>query len=90
MTDTKRKKKVKGINVVTLYYTDSNGISVPLNYRLVNKLEGKTKHEYFLEMLAEVKGWGLKPATVTGDSWYASKNNLNVLKDKGTCEDCLP
>jgi len=79
----KHKKTVKGINVVTLYYTDSKGVSVPLNYRLVNKLEGKTKHEYFLEMLTEVMAWGLKPATVTGDSWYASKDNLNVLKDKG-------
>ncbi len=33
-------------------------------------------------MLAEVKAWGLKPLIVTGDSWYASKENLNVLKDK--------
>lgn len=57
-------------------------MSVPVNYRIVNKQEGKTKHEYFLEMLAEVKAWGLKPSIVTGDSWYASKENLNVLKDK--------
>ncbi len=78
----KHKKTVKGINVVTLYYTDLKGVSVPVNYRLVNKQEGKTKHELFLEMLAEVKAWGLKPGTVTGDSWYASKENLNVLKDK--------
>jgi hypothetical protein len=79
----KHHKTVKGINVVTLYYTDLNGVSVPVNYRIVNKQEGKTKHEYFLEMLAEVTAWGLKPATVTGDSWYASKENLNTLKDKG-------
>jgi hypothetical protein len=78
----KHKKTVKGINLVTLYYTDPNGVSVPVNYRLVNKIEEKTKHDYFLEMLAEVRAWGLKPATVTGDSWYASKENLNVLKDK--------
>ena len=78
----KHKKTVKGINVVTLYYTDLKGVSVPVNYRIVNKQEGKTKHEYFLEMLAEVKAWGLKPSIVTGDSWYASKENLNVLKDK--------
>jgi hypothetical protein len=79
----KHHKTVKGINVVTLYYTDLNGVSVPVNYRIVNKQEGKTKHEYFLEMLAEVTAWGLKPATVTGDSWYAAKENLNTLKDKG-------
>jgi hypothetical protein len=79
----KHKKTVKGINLLTLYYTDTKGVSVPVNYRLVNKQERKTKHEYFLEMLTEVMTWGLKPATVTGDSWYASKENLNVLKDKG-------
>ncbi|AUB41685.1 IS4 transposase [Nostoc flagelliforme CCNUN1] len=33
-------------------------------------------------MLAEVEAWGLKPSVVTGDSWYASKDNLNILKDK--------
>jgi hypothetical protein len=78
----KHKKVVKGINVVTLYYTDLNGVSIPANYRIVNKNERKTKHDYFLEMLAEVEAWGLKPSVVTGDSWYASKDNLNILKDK--------
>ena len=43
----KHHKVVKGINLITLYYTDVNGISVPVNYRVVNKKEGKTKHEYF-------------------------------------------
>jgi hypothetical protein len=33
----KHKKTVKGINVVTLYYTDVKGMSLPVNYRLVNK-----------------------------------------------------
>lgn len=78
----KHKKVVKGINIVTLYYTDPNGVSVPVNYRLVNKKEGQTKHDYFLEMLTEVEAWGLKPSVITGDSWYASSKNLNVLKDK--------
>lgn len=55
---------------------------MPVNYRLVNKQEKKTKHEHFLEMLIEGPDWGLKPAMVTGDSWYASKENLNFLKDK--------
>lgn len=78
----KHHKIVKGINLITLYYTAPNGVSIPVNYRMVNKQEGKTKHEYFLEMLEEVISWGLKPSTVTGDSWYASKDNLNFLKDK--------
>ncbi|ELS32247.1 transposase IS4 family protein [Pseudanabaena biceps PCC 7429] len=31
-------------------------------------------------MLAEVIAWGLKPAFVTGDSWYASAENLEYIK----------
>ncbi len=46
----KHKKIVKGINLITLFYTDINGISVPINYRLVNKSENKTKNDYFHEM----------------------------------------
>ncbi len=33
-------------------------------------------------MLDEVKAWGLKPETVTGDSWYAAKETMNVKKRK--------
>ena len=50
---------VKGINLITLYYTDSHGRSFPVNYRIYDKAEGKTKNDYFLEMLSEVLSWGL-------------------------------
>jgi SRSO17 transposase len=77
----KHKKTVKGINVVTLYYTDVKG-TLPVNYRLVNKKSGQTKHDYFLEMMAEVIAWGLKPSTVTGDSWYGKIKTLTTLKTR--------
>jgi len=32
-------------------------------------------------MLAEVLTWGLKPAFVTGDSWYSSVENLKIVKN---------
>jgi urease beta subunit len=67
----KHQRTVKGINLITLYYTDILGHS----YR-----EGKTKNDYFLEMVDEVKRWGVKPAWVTGDSWYASLLNLKFLR----------
>ena len=57
----------KGINIVTLYYRDSSGKSVPINYRIYDKKEGKTKNDYFREMFEEVVTWGLKPWLVTGD-----------------------
>lgn len=77
----KHHRVVKGINLITLYYTDTNGVSVPVNYRLNDKQDGKTKHDYFREMIAEVIEWGIKPAMITADSWYASVGTLTRLKN---------
>ncbi len=63
----KHHRVVKGIQLITLYYTDGLGKSVPINYRLYNKQEGKTKNDYLREMITEVLNWGLKPKTVTTD-----------------------
>ena len=83
-------KTIKGINLITLFYTDPNGISVPINYRLYNsvpinyrlynKEDNLSKNDYFRLMLSEVVAWGLRPSYVTGDSWYSSKENLKFLK----------
>jgi hypothetical protein len=56
---------VKGLNLITLYYTDPNGVSVRVNYRINDKTDGKTKHDYFRDMLFEVIGWGYKELTQT-------------------------
>ncbi len=53
-----------------------------MNYRLCNKSEGKTKNDYFHEMLLEVLAWGLSPKWVTGDSWYASLANLKFIRNQ--------
>ncbi len=58
----KHHRVIKGINLVTLYYTDIAGRHMPVNYRICDKYEGKTKNDYFREMLLEVLAWGLKPA----------------------------
>ncbi|WP_320073225.1 transposase [Nostoc sp. MG11] len=76
-------RAVKGIQLITLYYTDLSGKSVPINYRIYNKQEGKTKNDYLQEMITEVSVWGLSPKTVTTDSWYSSQKNLKFFKDKG-------
>jgi len=72
---------VKGINLITLYYTDPHGQHQPVNFRVYDKTEGKTKNDYFLDMLAEVLTWGLNPAFVTGDSWYSCVKNLKTIKN---------
>ena len=38
-------------------------------YEGICKTDGKTKNDYFQDMLAEVLAWGLEPAVVTGDAW---------------------
>ena len=76
----KHKRTVKGINLITLYYTDTNGQHLPVNFRVYDKSEGKTKNDYFRDMLEEVLAWGLEPAFVTGDSWYSGVDNLKRVK----------
>ncbi len=76
----KHHRTVKGINLITLYYTDPQGHHQPVNYRLYDKAEGKTKNDYFQEMLAEVLSWGLEPSWVTGDSWYSGVSNLKLIR----------
>ena len=78
----KHHRTIKGIQLITVYYTDLAGKSVPINYRIYNKQEGKTKNEYLREMVKEVLDWGVQPRVVTTDSWYSSQENLQLLKNK--------
>lgn len=77
----KHHRVVKGLNLITLYYTDPQGRSLPVNYRVYDKTENKTKNGYFLDMLAQVLEWGLQPDFMTGDSWYSCVNNLKTVKN---------
>ncbi len=36
---------VKGLNLITLYYSDPQGRSLPVNYRVYDKAEGKTNFQ---------------------------------------------
>ena len=69
------------MNLITLYYSDVDGNSIPINYRIYDKKDGKTKNDYFQEMLVEVIAWGLKPRLVTGDSWYSGVENLKFIRN---------
>ena len=79
----KHKRTVKEINFITLFYTDINGISVPVNFRIYDKSVAKTKNDYFLEMLTEILSWGVNPSWITGDSWYSSVSNLKFIRKLG-------
>jgi hypothetical protein len=79
----KHGRAVKGVCLVTLLYTDPKGASLPVNFRLVDKAEGKTKNELFREMVREVPGWGLRPSVGSADSWYSGVENLKFLRKAG-------
>jgi hypothetical protein len=78
----KHHRTVKGIGLITLLYTDLKGVSLPVNFRLYDKQAGKTKNDYFQEMVKEVLLWGLRPGIVTADSWYASTANFKFLRNQ--------
>jgi hypothetical protein len=75
-------KAVKGINLVVLFYTDASGMGMPVNFRLVDKQTTVTKHELFQQMYLEVCQWGLAPAWVSFDAWYASLDTLKFLRNQ--------
>ena len=79
-------KPLPGLNLNLLVYCLDSGVhhNMPINYRICDKSEGKTKNDYFREMLIEVLAWGLKPAFVTGDSWYSCVKNLKTIKNHQT------
>ncbi len=79
----KHKKTIKGINLITLYYTDGKGHSFPVNYRVYNQADGKTKNDYLREMVEEVIQWGIQPLNITTDAWYSSRKNLKFFRNKG-------
>lgn len=54
---------------------------MPVDYRIYDPAEGKTKNDYFREMLAEVLAWGLRPAFATGDGGYSGGDNLKTVKN---------
>ena len=41
----KHHRVVRGINLITLYYTDPQGRHQPINYRIYDKTENKTKNK---------------------------------------------
>jgi hypothetical protein len=57
---------------------------VPIDYRVFDKdRDGKTKNDHFAEMLLEAFERGFNPELVCFDSWYASVENLKLIRSVG-------
>jgi putative transposase len=78
----KHKKPVRGINLITLLWSDGDR-KIPVDYRVFNRLDGKTKHDHFWEMLLMARGRGFAPEYVLFDNWYASVGNLKQVAHYG-------
>jgi hypothetical protein len=79
----KHGRVVKGINLISLLWTDGEA-RLPCDFRIYNKKEdGLTKNHHFRDMLGEAQERGFSPELVAFDSWYASLENLKLVRDNG-------
>lgn len=76
----KHQQVVKGINVVTLLWTDGTSI-VPVDFRVYDRQhDEKTKNDHFRDMLNTAKERGFAPHCVLFDSWYSGMGNLKHVR----------
>ena len=80
----KHQRVLRGINLVTLAWTDGDAV-YPTDYRLVDPAEApkRTKNDHFREMLATARGRGFAPRYVCFDSWYSGLDNLEAVRACG-------
>ena len=72
---------VKGINLITLYYTDSHGNHQPVNFRVYDKSENKTKNDYFQEMFNHQNFRILVPKIHTGEICKDILNDPQIMEE---------
>ena len=78
----KHKAVVRGINLITLLWTDGDR-AVPCDYRVYDKDDERTKNDHFAAMLHVAKERGFEPRCVLFDGWYSSLDNLKLVKSLG-------
>jgi len=79
----KHRDVVRGINLLTLLWSDGERL-IPVDYRIYDKAtDGKTKNDHFRDLLDRAYTRGFEPECVLFDSWYASLENLKVVRSYG-------
>jgi hypothetical protein len=76
------RRVVRGINLITLLWTNGDR-KIPVDYRVFNKADSRTKHDHFWDLLLTAKSRGFSPQYVLFDTWYASLENLKQVRDHG-------
>ena len=79
----KHHRVVRGINLVSLVWSDG-AARIPCDFRVYDKpVGGKTKNEHFRDMVTAAHSRGLRPAYVLCDSGYSGLDNLKHLRQLG-------
>jgi len=79
----KHHRVVKGIDLLTLLWTDGDR-HLPCDYRVYDRpTDQKTKNDHFGDLVRAAKARGFAPECVLFDGWYSSLDNLKVLRAAG-------
>lgn len=89
--DHSEKRYVLAHNIVTVEFVNTKGVSHPLDFRLYLKEEQsrvkgvpfKTKIELARDLIEYALELGIQIQGVLFDNWFASKDFINFLKDRG-------
>jgi hypothetical protein len=74
---------VRGINLITLLWTDGDR-QIPCDYRLFDKAKDKlTKNDHFRALLLVAHQRGFAPECVGFDGWYSGLENLKLIRCLG-------
>ncbi len=78
----KHHRVVRGINLISLVWTDNGQSSLPCDYRIYNKAnDGLDKNDHLREMLEVAYARGFTPSLVAFDGWYSSLDNLKRIRE---------
>ncbi len=79
----KHRRAVRGINLLTLLWTDGDR-HLPCDYRLYDKAHGGlTRNDLFAQLLRQAHGRGFRPRCVCFDSWFSGLANLKLIRSLG-------
>jgi len=79
----KHKSVVRGINLISLVWTDGDRIP-PADYRIHDKpTDGLTKNDHFRDLIAVAQRRGFQPRAVLFDGWYSGLDNLKLIRSHG-------
>lgn len=77
----KHHRVVRGINLISLLWTEDAAYRLPCDFRIYNKaVDGIDKNEHMRTMLDVATERGFEPEIVLFDSWYSGLDNLKRVR----------